>query len=247
MSGRLRGKVCAVTGAASGIGAATVRRFAAEGATVHLLDVDEAAGTALAGETGGAFHRTDVTAEPDVAAALGSLDRLDVLVACAGGSVPEDGPIHEADMAVFDRTFRLDVLGTMHAVRHAVPLMTASGGGSIVTFSSSAALLGYVPWHIYSSAKGAVISLTQAVAGQYAKDGIRANAIAPGLVRTPRVHERQGNANPAMKVVTDRYDDYPFGVGEASDIANIVLFLASDESRMLTGEVIGATGGLSRY
>ncbi|MBU2667196.1 SDR family oxidoreductase [Actinoplanes bogorensis] len=247
MSGRLAGKVAAITGASSGIGAATARLFAAEGASVHLLDVNEDAGKQLASSVGGDFHRTDVTVESDVAAALGQASKLDILVACAGGSVPEDGPITEADLGVFDRTFRLDVLGTMHSVRHAVPLMAANGGGSIVTFSSSAALLGYVPWHIYSSAKGAIISLTQAVAGQYAAQGIRANAIAPGLVKTGRVHERQGNGNAAMKVVTDRYDNYPFGVGEAADIANIALFLASDESRMLTGEVLGATGGLSRY
>jgi NAD(P)-dependent dehydrogenase (short-subunit alcohol dehydrogenase family) len=245
------GKVCAVTGAAGGIGAATARLLAAEGARVHLLDVDSDAGKALADEIGGEFHRTDVTSESDVAAALTAVasqdGRLDVLVACAGGSVPEDGPIDEADLGVFDRTFRLDVLGTMHAIRHAVPLMSRGGGGTIVTFSSSAALRGYVPWHIYSSAKGAIISLTQAVAGRYAKQGIRANAVAPGLVKTSRVNERQGNGNPAMKVVTDTYEDYPFGVGEASDIANIVLFLASDESRMITGEVISATGGLTSY
>jgi NAD(P)-dependent dehydrogenase (short-subunit alcohol dehydrogenase family) len=248
MSGRLAGKVCAITGAASGIGAATARLFAANGAArVHLLDIDAAAGKSLAAETGGVFHQVDVTVEDQVSTVFAALDRLDVLAACAGGSVPEDGPIHEADLAVFDRTFRLDVLGTMHAIRHAVPRMVAGGGGTIVTFSSSAALLGYVPWHIYSSAKGAVISLTQAVAGQYAKQGIRANAIAPGLIKTGRVHERQGNGNEAMKVVTDRYDDYPFGVGEAADIANIALFLASDESRMLTGEVLAATGGLTRY
>jgi NAD(P)-dependent dehydrogenase (short-subunit alcohol dehydrogenase family) len=248
--GSLDGKVALITGAATGIGAAAARRFAAEGASVVVVDIDRSGGAAsaeAAGATGGEaiFVAADVTDEEQVraavASAVGRFGRLDVLYNCAGGSIPEDTTVTEVDLAVWDHTINLDLLGTVLCCRHAIPAIIESGGGAVVNMSSTAALQ---PWraHVYSAAKGAVLSLTRSLARSYGRHGVRVNAICPGYVLTERVLGRFAEAD----IATAR-SRYPFAVGDPGDIAAIAVFLASDQARMITGTAIAADGGMSSH
>lgn len=251
---RLAGKVAVITGGGSGIGRASVRLFAAEGAKVVVAELNEQLGDASAREAGEAarFVGTDVTDEASVKDMVGrTLDafgRIDVLLNCAGGSVLEDRHVTEVDLAIWDRTIALDMKGPFLCCRHVIPVMVAQGAGSVVNFSSIVALRGNHYAHVYTAAKGGIIAFTQSLAGAYSPKGIRANAICPGVILTERVKSRfvDGNAIRfgGMDNLTQRY---PFGVGPPEDIANVALFLASDESRMVNGAAIPAEGGMSAY
>ena len=202
------------------------------------------------------FVETDVTKEESVRSAIertvNRFGKLDILYNCAGGSIVEDAPVTDVEMFVWQHTMSLDLLGTFHCCRHGIPELSKSGGGAIVNMSSVAALRGF-PAHVYVAAKGGIISFTRALAGEYAKNGIRANAICPGLVKTDRVLQRFGNpddpnsGSPQAQAIKGQFRRYPFSVGEPEDIARIALFLASDEARMITGAIIPADGGLSAY
>jgi NAD(P)-dependent dehydrogenase (short-subunit alcohol dehydrogenase family) len=258
--GRLEGKVALLTGAGGGIGRATALRFSAEGARVVVAELNAESGrqteelvAAAAGDA--LFVPTDVTdpasVEAAVAAAVDRYARVDILFNCAGGSLPDDGPVTDVDLDVWDPTMDVNVRGTIHGCRAAIPAMVRSGGGSIVNMTSVCALLGSHPLHLYAAAKGGIISLTRALAGRYWSDNIRANAVAPGMVLTERVRARadaltDGSGSNPVRVAMG-FDTHPFAVGSPEDIASIVLFLASDESRMITGAVIPADGGLSAY
>ncbi len=248
---RLEGRAALVTGSGSGIGRAIAIRFAHEGASVVVAEIDEERGRATEAAiraAGGAarFVQTDVTEEDGVRAtteeATQAFGGLDVVVNCAGGSLPNDAPVTEVDMSVYDRTLSLDLKGTILVCRHAIPRLVAAGGGTVVNFSSMVALRGS-PIHLYSAAKGGILSLTRAIAGTYARQHIRANAICPGLVLSDRIKNRFGEQG--ENALLD--EDHPFGVGQPEDIANVALFLASDESRMVTGAAIPADGGYSAY
>lgn len=251
---RLAGKVAVITGAGSGIGRASAKLFAAEGAKVIVAEIDQALGEASAREAGPAarFVRTDVTSEDSVQdmvrAAKAAFGRIDVLLNCAGGSVAEDKPVTDVDLAVWDRTIGLDMKGPFLCCRHVIPEMVAQGSGSVVNFSSVVALRGNHIAHVYVMAKGGLISFTQALAGAYSPKGIRVNAICPGVVLTDRVKGRFVEGNQIRFGGIDNMQQrYPFGVGQPEDIANVALFLASDESRMVNGAAIPAEGGLSAY
>jgi NAD(P)-dependent dehydrogenase (short-subunit alcohol dehydrogenase family) len=220
---------------------------------------DAAASVAAAvGNAGGRALglQADVTDENSVreavASAVAHFGALHVLFNCAGGSLPQDAPVHEVDLAVWDRTMTLDVRGTLLTCRHAIPHLIAAGGGTIVNMSSGAALRGSGKAHIYSAAKGALVSLTRVMAGTYAKHRIRVNAICAGRINTERIRRsygipgQPGSAADAMQV-DEQIKVYPFWFGEPEDIAAIALFLASDESRMITGAAIPADGGRSAY
>ncbi|MEJ0077608.1 MAG: SDR family NAD(P)-dependent oxidoreductase [Alphaproteobacteria bacterium] len=255
---RLAGRVALITGGAWGIGRAAAQVFAREGAKVAIADIDEAAGAALARDLGAGalFVPTDVTDEASVKAAVAEIEkkfgRLDTLFNCAGGSVSEDAPLGKVDVAtVWDKTMRLDLLGTINCCHHGIPAMVRAGGGAVVNMSSGAALRGASPAHIYTAAKGGIVSLTRALAGTYAEDNVRVNAICAGRILTERILARYG-APDAPKPAEDqqadaRVKEYPFWVGNPEDIANVALFLASDESRMITGAAIPADGGRSAY
>ncbi len=258
---RLEGKVAFITGAGSGIARAAALLFAREGAKVVVAEIDGSLGAATAAAVAAAGGEamavcTDVTDEASVRAAIDAAvvrhGRLDVLFNCAGGSLNADSPVTEVDLDVWDRTMALDVRGTMLVCRHGIPILVKSGGGSVVNMSSGAALRGSSPKHVYTAAKGAILSFTRALAGTHAKDNIRANAICAGRILTDRILNNYGTAE-APGPVADRQDaagrvrDYPFWVGRPEDIAHVALFLASDESRMITGATLPADGGRSAY
>lgn len=258
---RLAGKTCLVTGGAGGIGRAAAHAFCAEGASVIIADIDASAGTATEEEIAAAggrviFIPTDITDEASVAQtvahARSDLGVINVLFNSAGGSLQEDDTVIDVDMAVWDRTMDLDLKGTFLCCRYAIPGMVDAGGGAIVNMSSGAALRGGSPSHVYTAAKGAILSLTRVLAGRYALNNIRANAICSGRVLTERIVERYGSEDQPGRTVdlqqaSERVKQYPFWVGKPEDIANIALFLASDESRMITGAAIPADGGRSAY
>ena len=251
---RLAGKVAVITGAGSGIGRAAARMFVAEGAKVVVAEIDAALGEASAREAGAdaRFVQTDVTDEESVKRmvqrARDSFGRVDVLLNCAGGSLREDRPVTEVDPSVWDRTMNLDLKGPFLCCRHVIPLMVEQGKGSVVNFSSVVALRGNHIAHVYVMAKGGLISFTKALAGAYSPKGIRVNAICPGIVLTERVRSRFTGGNQIrFGGIDDIAGQYPFAVGQPEDIANVALFLASDESRMVNGAAIPAEGGFSAY
>jgi NAD(P)-dependent dehydrogenase (short-subunit alcohol dehydrogenase family) len=259
--GRLAGKVAFITGAGSGIARAAASIFAREGARVALAEIRPELGSATekkVRDAGGEalFIQTDVTNEASVkeavAAAIRRFGRLDVLYNCAGGSVPADSHVTDVDLEVWQHTMSLDLLGPILCCRHAIPEIVKAGGGAVVNMSSGAALRGGSPSHIYTAAKGGVLSLTRALAGAFAKSNVRVNAICAGRILTERITRSYGTPDQTGPVV-DRQDaagrsrEYPFWVGQPEDIANIALFLASDESRMITGATIPAEGGRSAY
>lgn len=258
---RLQGKVAFITGAGSGIARAAAGLFAQEGASVTIAELKPELGRAseqAVRDSGGdaIFVETDVTNEDSVKDSIrqtvSRFGKLDILYNCAGGSIAQDAPVTDVDMFVWRHTISLDLLGTFHCCRHGIPEIVKAGGGAIVNMSSVAALRGF-PAHVYVAAKGGIISFTRALAGQYAKSGIRANAICPGLVKTDRVLGRFGDPDdpnsgtPQAQAMKTQFRRYPFSVGEPEDIARIALFLASDEARMITGAIIPADGGLSAY
>jgi NAD(P)-dependent dehydrogenase (short-subunit alcohol dehydrogenase family) len=255
---RLAGRVALITGGAAGIGRASAELFAREGAKLVVADIDEQTGAPLAAALGNAarFVRTDVIDEESVKAVVAATERhfgkLDILFNCAGGSVREDAPLGQVDVAaVWDKTMQLDLRGTILCCHHAIPAIVRAGGGAAINMSSGAALRGASPAHIYSAAKGGIVSLTRALAGTYARDNVRVNAICAGRILTERILSRYGTPD-APKPAEDQQADervkgYPFWVGRPEDIASIALFLASDESRMITGAAIPADGGRSAY
>lgn len=259
--GRLQDRVALLVGAGTGIGRATAVAYAREGARVALADIRVNAARDLArelkaeGATAEAYG-VDVTDEDSVRrlvdAVISRFGRLDTLFNSFGGSSPEDAPATELDLSVWERTLTLDLRGTLLMARHAVPAMIRSGGGTLVNMSSGAALLGTGRAHAYASAKGAVNSLTRALAGAYAKHNVRVNAICAGRINTERVREAYGMPGAAGQHV-DHFDvdrisrTYPFWVGEPEDIAAIAVFLACADSRMITGSSIEANGGRSAY
>jgi NAD(P)-dependent dehydrogenase (short-subunit alcohol dehydrogenase family) len=258
----LDGRVVFISGGGGGIGSAAARAFAASGAAVVTADLvterAEAAAASVRDAGGQALGLGfDVTEDGSVAAAIGAavarFGRLDILYNCAGGTDPADGPVTEVPLEAFERTIALDLRGTFLCCRHAIPEIVKAGGGAVINMSSGAALRGANPAHSYSAAKGAILSLTRALAGHYAKDGVRVNCIASGRVMTERVIRTFGSLEEAKVPGRDPQDpvsrlrDYPFWVGDPEHIAATAVFLASDAARMITGATIPADGGRSAY
>ncbi|GIW43091.1 MAG: 2,5-dichloro-2,5-cyclohexadiene-1,4-diol dehydrogenase [Candidatus Binatia bacterium] len=250
MAGRLEGKVAVITGGASGIGRATALRFLAEGARVLVADYNAETGEetlALARERGFgeqvAFRRTDVAQEVQVEAAVRSAvdrwGRLDCIFnnAGVGGAF---GPITDITVEDWDYTFAVLVRGVFLGIKHAARIFKRQGqGGTIINTASIAGLSGGDGPQAYSAAKAAVINLTRSAAIELAPDRIRVNAICPGGILTPLLH--RGNPE-AVRNFLEKFQPWP-EAGEPEYIASVALFLASDESRFVTGAAIVADGG----
>jgi NAD(P)-dependent dehydrogenase (short-subunit alcohol dehydrogenase family) len=250
--GRVEGKVAVVTGAASGIGRATARALAAEGALVGIADVDEAGGERVAAgirEAGGEafFRRADVRSLADleavVAAAADRRGRLDVLVNNAAVSVAGSaGEMSEADwVEVVD----VNLTGVWRGMRAAIPRMLAQGGGSIVNLSSVQARVGFLGWAGYAASKGGIDALTRQAAVEYAPMGIRVNAIVPGTIATEMNERIMADSPDPDAVMAGWVAMHPMGrVGQPQEVAAAIVFLASDDASFVTGELLRVDGGL---
>ena len=241
-----------ITGAAGGLGSEMARLLCANGAKVYILDLDAEKGRATAEDIAGRggfarFIRTDVTSEADwqaaVARAVEECGRLDVLVNNAGMNIRK--PVEEMSIDEWCTMMKVNTGSTFLGCKYAIPVMRGQGGGAIINTSSVCGLVGhkYTP-EAYTASKGAVTMLTKAIASRYGKDGIRCNSIHPSTVDTPLVRERLQDA----QFRAERVGEVPLGrLATASDVANAVLYLASDEASFINGAALPVDGGVTAY
>ncbi|WP_020392484.1 3-oxoacyl-ACP reductase [Kribbella catacumbae] len=245
---RLVGRVAVVTGGASGIGLASVRRLAAEGAKVVIGDVDPAAGKATADEVGGLFVQTDVTSDADVAnlfkQAHDTFGSVDIAFNNAGISPPEDGSILETGLEAWRKVQEVNLTSVYLCCKHVIPYMQRQGKGSIINTASFVAVMGAATSQIsYSASKGGVLAMSRELGVEFARQGIRVNALCPGPVNTPLLKELfAADAERAQR----RLVHVPMGrFGEPEEIAAAVAFLASDDSSFITANTFLVDGGIS--
>ncbi len=252
--GRVEGKVAIVTGGASGIGRAAAERLAEEGAAVAVCDVDEKSGKAVVDgirEAGGKaiFVKADVSKERDaerlVKETVKAFGRLDALVNNAG--IRASGRVHETALAEWERMMAIDLRGVYLCSRFAVPVMLKQRAGSIINISSVSGVAGDYGMAAYNAAKGGVTNLTRNMALDYARDGIRVNAVCPGTIRTPL--QESAYHEIGYREATRKFNAaYPPGrIGEAREVAHLILFLASDEARFVSGANILIDGGITAH
>ena len=248
MAGRLDGKVAVITGGCSGIGLATVRRFVAEGAHVVVGDLDDTRGAELQADLGLTYVRCDVTSPEDVTALFRTAHEthgsVDVAFNNAGISPPEDASILDTDLDAWRRVQEVNLTSVYLCCKAALPYMLEQGRGSIINTASFVAVMGAATSQIsYSASKGGVLSMTRELGVQFAREGIRVNALCPGPVNTPLLQELF--ATDAERAAR-RLVHVPMGrFGEPEEMANAVLFLASDESSFITASTFLVDGGIS--
>jgi NAD(P)-dependent dehydrogenase (short-subunit alcohol dehydrogenase family) len=245
---RLQDRVAVVTGGGSGIGLATARRLAAEGARVVVGDLDPASGKAAADEAGGLFVHTDVTREADVEnmfkAAFDAFGSVDIAFNNAGISPPDDDSILETGIDAWRRVQEVNVTSVYYCCKHAIPYMQRQGKGSIINTASFVALMGAATSQIsYTASKGAVLSMSRELGVQFAREGIRVNALCPGPVNTPLLQELFAKDQERAQ---RRLVHIPMGrFAEPEEIAAAVAFLASDDSSFMTASTFLVDGGIS--
>jgi NAD(P)-dependent dehydrogenase (short-subunit alcohol dehydrogenase family) len=246
---RLDGKVALITGGGSGMGKVAAELFATEGASVVLTDVNGEAGEATSAAIGdrALFVHADVSKESDaeamVAAALERFGRLDVLYNNAGIMPLDDGSVTDADGSIWDTVLAVNVKGVMFGCKYGIPAMLESGGGSIINVASFVAWLGAATSQTaYTASKGAVLAMTREIAVEYARRGIRCNALCPGPIETPLLLALLSDEEKKQR----RFVHIPMGrLGRAEELAKAALFLASDDASFMTGASLIVDGGIT--
>jgi NAD(P)-dependent dehydrogenase (short-subunit alcohol dehydrogenase family) len=245
---RLLDRVAVVTGAGSGIGLATVRRLASEGAKVVAVDIDGETGKAAAEEVGGLFVQADVTSEEEVRAvydtAARELGRVDIAFNNAGISPPEDDSILTTGLDAWRRVQEVNLTSVYLCCKHVIPHMQRGGRGSIINTASFVAVLGAATSQIsYTASKGGVLAMSRELGVQFARENIRVNALCPGPINTPLLQELFA-ADPER--AQRRLVHVPMGrFGEPAEIAGAVAFLASDDASFITATTFLVDGGIS--
>jgi NAD(P)-dependent dehydrogenase (short-subunit alcohol dehydrogenase family) len=248
MSLRLEGKNAVITGAGSGIGLATARRFAAEGARVVCVDLDAAAGQKAADEVDGTFVQADVADEAQVRGlfeqAVADYGRIHVAFNNAGISPPDDDSILDTGLEAWDRVQRVNLTSVYLCCKYAISHMREAGGGSIINTASFVAVMGSATSQIsYTASKGGVLAMSRELGVQFAREGVRVNALCPGPINTPLLQElfAKDPERAARRMV-----HIPMGrFGEATEIAAAVTFLASDDASFITASTFLVDGGIS--
>jgi len=248
MSKRLEGRVATITGGGSGIGLATARRFASEGAKVVIVDMNPESGESAAKEVGGIFVKANVTETADVEnmykVAFDTYGRIDIAFNNAGISPPDDDSILTTGLDAWDRVNKVNLTSVFLCCKYVIPYMQKAGKGSIINTASFVATMGAATSQIaYTASKGGVLSMTRELGVQFAREGIRVNALSPGPVNTPLLQElfAKDAARAARRLV-----HIPMGrFADATEIAAAVAFLASDDSSFITASNFLVDGGIS--
>jgi NAD(P)-dependent dehydrogenase (short-subunit alcohol dehydrogenase family) len=250
--GRLEGKVALISGGASGMGMIAAHLFASEGAKVVLTDVSDDAGEQVAEKIradGGAatYVHADVSSETDAKAmvdtAVGTYGGLTILYNNAGVMLGDDGSVHSTDESIWDATLAINVKGVAHGCKYGIPAIIESGGGSVINVASFVAWMGAATSQTaYTASKGAVLAMTREMAVEYARKGVRCNALCPGPIDTPLLAELLSDPDRRQR----RFVHIPMGrLGQAEELAKAALFLASDDSSYMTGAPLVVDGGIT--
>lgn len=250
MAGRYQDKVAVITGGASGIGAATVRKFAGEGAKVVIADMQVEMGHTLARELGAAVHfqRTDVTHEDQVKAAIDAavskFGRLDCIFNNAGFGGAA-GPIETISVENYDITMDVLLKGVFLGIKHAAPILKAQRSGAIINTSSIASFYAGIGPVLYNSAKAAVLQMTKSMALEFGYYGVRVNCVCPGIIATPLAAGKAGAGPQVIDKLRDQLggDEVMGRIGNPEEIADAVFWLASDESSYVNGHALVVDGG----
>ena len=245
---QLAGRIALVTGGARGIGAATVRRLAADGARVAVLDLLEEQGQLLAEAVEGIFVRCDMATPESVRGAVRSVDQslggLDVVVSNAGIDIL--GPFAASDPASWEPVLGVNLRGPLHLCHAALPLLVRRQGGRVILVSSDAARVGSSGEAVYSACKAGLIALAKTLAREHARDGITVNAVCPGPTDTALLHGLMGSSEDGRRILDAVVRQIPLRrLARPEDIANAVAFLAADESAYITGQTLSVSGGLT--